>query len=475
MDPWPLSQNESMMLSSTQLMVKGENPYGFESRPAAINVYGILYPLTVAPWALLFRGHELLVHRMLSAIFILGATALIYLASRRAGAFPAMAAFVSLNFYAQQLYRDNALARPDSLGLLLFLGSLFLALLGPPKTSRLIGSALLGAAAFYAKPYFLLALPIVALWLLWKGRLKEALYFSLGSFALMAMSAYLVGRYLPAYFYETFLFEAGYRDYVVSYMLKQLWVIGIRCQPGISLGILALFLLGKRSGPREGSEQEIQEGLCFFALMGMLTFIFLLGGYTSNFGTYFMHLVMPFVLVILGARASGRFTLGALALLVLVNMALLVRERPLLEEMQRRYVDARWARLEHYLEQSHNALTSEDFSALLIEKDRPFENDGPSPNYAKLGGAELKAFDPYFPRRFEGLALYQAQQARQLEGLRKQSYDLVLSCGDPLWQSELGKHYQLLEATDLQYHLGVVRWVEVWVPQAPKKANAKHA
>jgi hypothetical protein len=68
--PYLVDSFESAMLLTTDLMLKGENPYALENMPLAINVYGINYHLVVYPFARLW-GATLLVHRAVAGFFIL--------------------------------------------------------------------------------------------------------------------------------------------------------------------------------------------------------------------------------------------------------------------------------------------------------------------------------------------------------------------------------------------------------------------
>ena len=59
------------MMTSTDALVKGLNPYDMSLQPQLMNQYGIIYPLLVWPWAKIF-GTTMLIHRMVTAFFILG-------------------------------------------------------------------------------------------------------------------------------------------------------------------------------------------------------------------------------------------------------------------------------------------------------------------------------------------------------------------------------------------------------------------
>jgi hypothetical protein len=113
--PYPLEYREGAILFVTDLLLEGENPYALQNMPLAMNVYGINYHLIVYPFARLW-GATFLVHRAVSAVFILLSLPIFFVILRRhrAGVLYSLAAVLIL--YASLLYRYTPLARPDGVG-----------------------------------------------------------------------------------------------------------------------------------------------------------------------------------------------------------------------------------------------------------------------------------------------------------------------------------------------------------------------
>src|SRR4051812_8085724 len=64
--PYPNTYREGALMTTTEALVRGKNPYALALQPQYTNVYGIVYPLFVWPWAKLF-GISMVVHRIVVA------------------------------------------------------------------------------------------------------------------------------------------------------------------------------------------------------------------------------------------------------------------------------------------------------------------------------------------------------------------------------------------------------------------------
>src|SRR5262245_15371318 len=80
--PAPQAMREGGVVWFTRLLLEGRNPYSLAELPEGANVYGIFYNLVVYPFARLF-GNGFAVHRLVSALAIFGACALMYRLLRR--------------------------------------------------------------------------------------------------------------------------------------------------------------------------------------------------------------------------------------------------------------------------------------------------------------------------------------------------------------------------------------------------------
>src|SRR5262249_19812381 len=107
----------------TRLLLEGRNPYTLAELPESANVYGIFYHVVVYPLARVF-GNGFGVHRLVSALAILGACALIYRLLRRLGVDETFAWIGTLIFYLPKIFFPAPPARRDGLGVLLCVASI---------------------------------------------------------------------------------------------------------------------------------------------------------------------------------------------------------------------------------------------------------------------------------------------------------------------------------------------------------------
>ena len=80
--PYSATLREAALQSSTSLLLRGINPYGLEQMPQYTNVYGIVYPLLVMPFAKIW-GATLPVHRAVTAMFMFACCALLFVVLRK--------------------------------------------------------------------------------------------------------------------------------------------------------------------------------------------------------------------------------------------------------------------------------------------------------------------------------------------------------------------------------------------------------
>ncbi|MBD3272678.1 MAG: hypothetical protein GF384_09105 [Elusimicrobia bacterium] len=172
--PLPSEYREASVLLTTDALLRGENPYDLDLQPLYTNVYGILYPLIVTPCAAVF-GNTLSVHRVVSGFFIFCACILVYVVMHKRGVPIAYALAGVFIFYCSCLFFTTPGARPDSCGLVLFLCSLFIPMLFLFSWGSLAVSILTGVLAFYAKPYFVIGIGYIIIYVFLFISKKKAL------------------------------------------------------------------------------------------------------------------------------------------------------------------------------------------------------------------------------------------------------------------------------------------------------------
>src|SRR5262245_18507159 len=189
---WPFEYREFAPVSFTGALLAGVNPYVIENEPHFANVYGPLYSLLVWPWAAL-AGNGFQVHRLVSLFFLCADSALLYGLIRSGRSGRALAVCAAAVFFLAQVDDLAGLARPDGLGTFLFIAALAVLARSSTGTFSLASSALLVVLAFFTKPYFALAAPIGAAFLLLRRRPAALIRFcvwGIGWLAVLALAAH---------------------------------------------------------------------------------------------------------------------------------------------------------------------------------------------------------------------------------------------------------------------------------------------
>ncbi len=308
--PWPNLSREAAIMLTTDLLVKGGNPYLLASQPMYTNVYGLLYNLCVYPLAR-FLGPTLLLHTAVTGAFLLGCCGLFYVVLRRAEVARLEAWVGVLVLYASLLMRTTPLPGPDTLGTFLLLLTVFLPWLRKYSWPSLLLSALCGLAAFYTKPYFVLGVLCLGSYLFCFVSWKKGLGYAGLAGLLFAVSFPLVSHSCETYFYNVFLMHRNTATYDVGYMLRQLWVcivfyrellLLLSCAGGLALGRWWLargrsMTLAPRFGAAWLSLKTMSLPVYGLGFM-LLLFCFKMGGHTGNWLAYPFQLVSPFLLLV---------------------------------------------------------------------------------------------------------------------------------------------------------------------------------
>ena len=329
---WPFEYREFAPVSFTGALLEGINPYTLENEPYFSNVYGPLYNLSVWPWAAL-AGNGFQVHRLVSLFFLGASSVLLYALIRRGQGGGAPALCAGAVFFLAQVDDVAGLARPDGLGTFLFLAALAILVRSPSSGPlTMASSALLIVLAFFTKPYFALAAPIGAAFLLLRRR-RAALFpygsWGLGWFVVFALAAY---RLWPTVFINTLYLMARSRDdfHSWAHLLGQGNVF-IRGNLGFILAVVVASYprFATRGRPPEGGEKEGMtadiRALGFVGLLGGIAMLVLvLGTHTGNGQMYYTQLILPFLLILVPLAAQGSRLGRALVLLAFVH-ALVIR------------------------------------------------------------------------------------------------------------------------------------------------------
>jgi hypothetical protein len=203
-NPFQNEFREGAILLSTKSLFTGVNLYDLANQPQFTNVYGIFYHLIVYPFAKIF-GVNLPVHRAVTAIFIISTCiGLFWLMYRRIKISLLLSLSGSIILYSQLIYLVNPLARPDGLGLFIFLCGLYIPWHYQFSRVSLIVSIILGILGLLTKPYFFLLIPYMFLYLfIFKSKLSGIKY-GLLSLAALLITVLTTNILFESYFSNTF-------------------------------------------------------------------------------------------------------------------------------------------------------------------------------------------------------------------------------------------------------------------------------
>lgn len=203
--PYANTLREGAMMTSTDALVKGLNPYAFALQPRSMNQYGILYPLFVWPWAKLF-GTTILVHRMATAFFILASCLLIYFVLKRMAVPLLLNVWAVLMLYASLMYPGTSTPTidPGAMGMFLFLLTVFIPWFCKYTYKSLVISVICGILAFYTKAYVFLGVFIMVSYLFLFVSKQKGLFYGFLLLVLSVASIMFVSHILPAYFDNCF-------------------------------------------------------------------------------------------------------------------------------------------------------------------------------------------------------------------------------------------------------------------------------
>lgn len=315
----PLDYNEAGMLTITDTIASGNNPYSLESQPTRTGIYPALYNRVVAPLTGMF-GNTLVLHRAVSAFFILGSCLLCFAMAYRESRSCTDSFAAACIFYAGLLYYSTPIAGPTGFGLFLFLASLVVPWLYNFSYRSLCVALVLGVLAFYAKQYFVAGLGFIALYLFLAVSKSKGLIFGICS-AILFIGILLIVHVKSPYFLDNTIFAQGYAASLASSnksLMKQYVEYGQVYLPILlALAIVLAASSIRKSGTETSDATYKSERLrfqinlrdihtpllssrpsyiwyCFFCSTLIITLS--LGKSAANHLSYFFQLLSPFLL-----------------------------------------------------------------------------------------------------------------------------------------------------------------------------------
>ncbi len=236
----PAEYLENAIIISTKLWLTGNNPYDLEHQPVFISVYGPGYHWLVYPFARVW-GPTYAVHRSISALFIVFAVVCLGWGLCRSGVSPVLSlAFASL-WFIHLAKGYSSLARPDSVGLLLFFLSVLIPQMSAFSTLSLGVSVALGVLALITKPYFVFGSLCLPIYLFLFRSKRLGLLLLAGETVAIVLVLLVLDRLLPYYILNCYALYVDAVERSIGHLLH--WVrIYLRDNWGvILLGMCAAY------------------------------------------------------------------------------------------------------------------------------------------------------------------------------------------------------------------------------------------
>ena len=474
-------------MTTTYALLKGINPYALSSQPAYTNDYGIGFSAATLPFANIF-GPTLFIHRMVSAFFILTCCAILF-AVMRAMAIPFfLSTFAVIFFYGCQLYpgTTTACANPAPLGTMLFLLAIFFPWKQGYSYGGLLGSALLVIAAYYTKPYFLLAAPIMGSYLFFFISKKKGLAFAAAFFALFTISIFIMIHFFPCYFIDCFIildnirclsWEHAFQEFSQLILLHSWLLILLEAMAVISL---ARYLLKKSTISMDYKKALKKFNLTAFdeplwdipfpialysGIFCFIVYALLLSRHEAASLWYFFHLVSPFLVIgISWAVAQFNFWPFLFTPFLIFNLFVLTKGNTI-EKFDRNNTD--WKAALELIRNHHNILAPPLICPLLVEANEPFYDNGITEYFLYGSYCDNNLTKKFFKSFPEIIKRDVAFNRKILAMVKNQEFDLIfLQYGyAPLMPDQIPEYYRPVGPLNLPGPQAGGSLVSVWVPR----------
>ncbi|MFQ3623415.1 MAG: hypothetical protein SNJ73_07700, partial [Acetobacteraceae bacterium] len=350
--PAPQEMREGALIVTTLALLDWRNPFAPEVMAQSGNLYGILYPLLVVPFAALF-GPGLPVHRAVAGLAFLAAAALFHRALRRGGVDRLTALLATAAMLAGWLYWVGGTVRPDGVGVALMMAAYAIAAPDPAAPRRFALALAFSLAAMSAKIYFVFPAGVAAAYVFLFRSRALGIAFGLATLAGIVAVLGLLALLLPGYPVLVLGANLQAARYDVAHLLRQSrdWAL-------FSLPLLAALLVAAR-------HRATPPGFwSFAAACAAAALLLVLGGHPGAHLSYFFHLLSPpLAIAVLSAAARRGTALRAYRLALPVAM---LASAPLYPLDPHRFTlaEARFAAAERLMAEARAPLTTTELAAL---------------------------------------------------------------------------------------------------------------
>lgn len=496
--PIPLDLYEGTMPLITGIIASGANPYTAAYQPQAADVYPPLYNILVAPLTHVF-ANELVLHRAVSALFIVLACAVFWYATWRGARSALLAWAAALAVYAGLVFYSTPVASTNALGVFLFSLSVVVPWARRFSVRSLVAAGACGLLAFYAKQYFILGVAIVCLYTFLYVSAARALALGAG-FAAAVLASLALVHWSSPYFLDNTLFSSSIAIRALQqWSMARMQLVEFARIYGAYLAIALLAAAGAlragglraagarlraRCAPRGWSWHAplLAQPVDYFRFAffwATVAVTLTIGQNPGNYMTYLFQLMSPFLLVAV-FTGIGSVDAGAWRWLPLVLLGFYQQYTFLPRDFS---YDARnWARMEELVRGADQVLATQMLLMMLLENGKEIHQDGHTFYFP------LAASKPALFRQREPGARVEAVWSRYIADLYRRiehgEFDLVIVSA---WEVQgiferhpppgsaldgkafLQKYYEVAETIPLSMtnRQGGGTWhLQVWRPRA---------
>jgi hypothetical protein len=398
--PIPLEYREGGVLLMTKLLLAGGNPYAWANQPLYTNIYGVVYAIVVLPFAALF-GSTAMLHRIITGVFIIGCSALVFWALRIRKVSRLYAAAGAVMLYGLFLYYSIPVARPDSLGSFLFLAAIIIPYAKKYSTPALAVGIILGVLAFLTKPYFVFALLFMSIYLYLSVSRKKAVIFTAVWGVAISLIVVILPAFLDAFLVDNVLISMGITHNSYRHLAAQLAYFSFYHAGIILLALLAILM--HRPKLSTGKEMKKVKGIfkgswhtapfrqldlfLFCAISSTVIVLLMIGKHQGSWLAYLFQLISPFIIifvlsVVLSAKMRHLRHPSVVPALVALNLLLIAFVLlPTSGAFDQENME-NWRLLEAAVDEHEHILNSPAIAPLLMEQGKQVYDSGQSEYFA---------------------------------------------------------------------------------------------
>jgi len=449
--PYPSEYREGAMIQTTNILLTGGNPYAIANQPQDTNAYGILYSIVCYPFAKLF-GSSLQLHRAVSGIFILLSCLIVFLFARtnKHSFLPSLT--VTLILYASLLYGVTPLVRPDSLGLFLFLSSLYFPLKYNYSLRSLLVGAAIGVFAFFTKTFFLLTYPFLGSYLFLFVSKKNGMIYSVLSCIILIISALVMNFFYETYIANVFFIHVNSAYYDIKHLIYQLffalksylfifmmfvfaatsvllkwWKEIHKHVTDFNLLVSLLNSMDVRSLDSPLFRSDIK-CTSYYLLCAVTVFCLSLGGHGGAWMSYFFQLISPFfLLVLLDITAYSSIPKSFLYLMLAGIINLGVFYITVLPHYTSRQVQPQWQQIYELVSKNSNIFNSPAITPILQEQNKRVYDSGLSEYFRRsVLPKKFSLMSPYWTLDNKIAKALERYQRDFVEAVKSKKYDVIV-------------------------------------------------